>query len=206
MLCEQRSIMPTSNQSIHIRSAEHDDDWAVRQLFGALHAFNASLDPRFALADGWEQLLDEHLALVRETDRGLTLLAWDADEPVGLIMMDRHTDSRLFRHRQWVELLAIYVAPQVRGGSLARQLLAMGTTWAVECGYDRIQLYVTASNERAKEFYQRAGFKPVQEIWRLELDSNTHQWPGDMASFPDQEPLFPDHHDWIDNPNREDEE
>ena len=38
---------------LHIVHAQCSDCDAVVSLFGALHAYNASLDPHFALAVGW---------------------------------------------------------------------------------------------------------------------------------------------------------
>jgi ribosomal protein S18 acetylase RimI-like enzyme len=111
----------------------------------------------------------EHLVHTRAFGNGLTLLAWLGENPVGLLMMGVHLDSRLFRHRSWAELLALYIVPDLRGGALSERLLALGTAWARERGHERIQLYVTSSNERAKQFYARAGFQAAQEIWRLEL-------------------------------------
>lgn len=168
---------------ITIKHAEVGEDWAVRRMFQALHEFNASLDARFALAEGWERLLDEHLAHVRERDSGLTLLAWQANHPLGLLMMGSHTDSPLFRHRHWIELYAIYVMPEARGGDLARRLLHKGVAWARHRDYDRIQLYVTASNAAAQRFYANNGFKPVQEIWRLELHDPDDSTPLPAGSY-----------------------
>lgn len=161
----------TRDDVLTLRQAEDEDTWAVRQLFQSLHGLNADLDPMFALAPGWERLLDEHLEHVRATGNGLTLLAWEAGRPVGLIMMDGHTDSPLFRHRHWAELIALYVEPDVRGRQVSNALVREGVAWAHTRGYERVQLYVTASNERAKSFYARIGFEPVQEIWRLPLES-----------------------------------
>ena len=155
--------------TVVIRRAAPDEDWAVHRLFEALHRFNAELDPHFALADGWGALLDAHRAGERATGSGATLLAWAGDRPVGLLMMGAHQDSPLFRHRRWAELLALYVEPGARSGPLARDLLEAGMAWAREAGHTRVQLYVTASNQRAKRFYARAGFRCVQEIWRLDL-------------------------------------
>jgi|GEM_PF-1199091 len=172
-------IMTTDNPAIMIQSANPTDDWAVRQLFYDLHGFNAELDPRFALADGWERVLSEHLGHVRTTGHGLTLLAWQGSVPVGLLMMGVHTDSPLFRYRHWAELLAIYVVPSLRGSPLGERLVALGAAWAHENGYERVQLYVTAANAAAKRFYTRAGFHPVQEIWRRELGPATVPPPDD---------------------------
>lgn len=181
------------DQTITIRTAAPLDAWAVHHLFKALHTFNAELDPRFALSDKWEQVLGEHLTYVHTTGHGLTLLAWRQDEPVGLLMMGVHSDTPLFRHRHWAELLAIYVTPTVRGGPLADHLLALGAAWAHEQGYERVQLYVTASNEPAKRFYTRAGYQPVQEIWRLELGPATVPPPDD----PIWEAIYAHDHDLL---------
>lgn len=154
---------------IVITEAGADDDETVEALFGELHHFNAALDPRFALADGWEHVLAEHLAHTRSAGHGVTLLAWMSDRPAGFLMMDGHTDSPLFLHRHWAEVLALYVTSEVRGQGLADQLVTTGLRWAHSRGFDRVQLHVTATNERARAFYQTAGFAPVQEIWRREL-------------------------------------
>lgn len=155
--------------TLTIRRAMPADTWAVHTLFGALYRFNSELDPCFALSDTWEDVLDEHLAHVQVTGHGLTLLAWHGSAPVGLLMMGVHTDSPLFRHRHWAELLALYVTPAARGSGLAQRLILLGRGWAHAHGYERVQLYVTAANEHAQRCYARAGFCKTQEIWRREI-------------------------------------
>lgn len=165
------SIAPARLASI--RRAEPDDDSHVAALFHALHAFNASLDARFVLADGWEALLREHLAHERAHGHGITYLAHVAERPVGLLMMEGHTDAPLFRHRHWAEIVALYVVPAARGEGIADALLAEGFAWARDHGYNRVQLYVTSSNAPAKRFYQRSGFQPIQEILSRALELAT---------------------------------
>jgi hypothetical protein len=60
---------------IDIRPVTPDDASAVRALFGALHAYNAGLNPQFTLAEGWEQVLVKRLAQADDVERGLILLA-----------------------------------------------------------------------------------------------------------------------------------
>lgn len=168
------------------------DDYHVRRMFGALHAHNAALDPRFTLAEGWEHVLDQHLAHVRAAGHGLTLLAWIGALPVGLAMFDGHLDSPLFRHRRWCELLALYVEPAARGGGAADRLLDAGVRWARQRGYDRIQLYVTATNLPAKRFYARHGFRPTQEIWRREIHA-----AGESSHFPADEAVYAQGHELL---------
>jgi GNAT superfamily N-acetyltransferase len=166
-----RLMPPIDHRVVTVRRAGPGDEWAVHCLFAALHAFNATLEERFALADGWERLLADHLIQERETRRGVTFLAWDGADPLGLAMMSAHADSPLFRHRAWAELTALHVVPAARGRGIADLLLAAGSAWAEERGYAEVRLYVTSANERARRFYARSGFRPIQEVWTADLAS-----------------------------------
>lgn len=185
--------MTIDTRALTIRQATADDVWAVRKLFQGLHDFNASLDPRFALADNWERYLDEHLKLEWNGARSLTLVAWEEDRPIGLLMLAGYSDSPLFKYRHWAEILTLYIDPEVRGGLLAYRFIKMAKRWASENGYDRIQLYVTSTNDRARRFYEKAGFQSVQEVWRLELSEgweSSRRDDDDSTDYaPDQDPL-----------------
>jgi GNAT superfamily N-acetyltransferase len=176
----QRSPIYSCHGRLRIAEATPSDFEVVAELFGALHAHNAELDELFALADDWRDLLFEHFSRTVGSPAVLWLLAWDDSRPVGLLLMEHHVDSPLFRHRRWAELAAIYVAPEQRGSGLAQRFLEEARRWAAARGLDRIQLYVTASNARAKAFYANAGFQPVQEIWRIGVAPDA-----DAASLPD---------------------
>jgi len=142
---------------------------AAAGLFAALHQHNAALDRRFALADDWERLFREHFERTVGDPGALWLLAWHGQQPAGLLLMEAHHDSPLFRERHWAELVALYVAPEYRSAGLARRLVRTAYAWAAEHGFDRIQLYVTACNDGARGFYRRSGFRPTQEIWRCDV-------------------------------------
>jgi len=188
----QTEVTPT----FKLRTANLTDFEAVATLFEALHRFNASLDPRFELADNWRVLLHSHFQRTCTAAGALWLLAC-IDQPgiaahdgrngakrskaVGLLIMEAHEDSPLFKHRRWAELVALYVEPAYQGSGLAAQLVAHAQTWVAEHGFDRVQLYVTSSNKPAKEFYRRCGFHPVQEIWRLAV---TPSDPVDLPADP----------------------
>ncbi|MCS6802985.1 MAG: GNAT family N-acetyltransferase [Chloroflexota bacterium] len=165
---------------IRIAEAQRGDFDEVADLFGALHAHNAELDELFSLAENWRELLYDHFVRTVGTPSVLWLLAWDGPRAVGLLLMEQHLDSPLFRYRRWAELVAIYVVPEQRGSGLAQRFLEEAYRWAAARNLDRIQLYVTTSNERAKAFYANAGFRPVQEIWRIAVTP-----VADAASLPD---------------------
>ncbi|PDW04865.1 GNAT family N-acetyltransferase [Candidatus Viridilinea mediisalina] len=161
--------MQLDHVPFQLRPARAEDFWAVARLFEALHHFNAGLDRRFRLDADWERLLQQHFTLTHTAPGSLWLLAWCADAPVGLLLVEAHSDSPIFAERRWAELVALYVAPEQRGGPLAHQLVEQAKQWAAAKGFDRLQLYVTAHNERAKRFYTKCGLGPTQEIWRVDL-------------------------------------
>ncbi|NCC31022.1 MAG: N-acetyltransferase, partial [Chloroflexia bacterium] len=93
--------MTTSTDALTLRPAADGEYWAVARLFAELHHFNATLDPRFRLAAGWEPLLREHFIHTHTSAGALWLLAWRGDAPVGLLLIEAHTDSPLFAERRW---------------------------------------------------------------------------------------------------------
>lgn len=167
-----RHAIVTAQQcdAITIQAAAPEDEWAVRSLFGMLHATNAALEPRFALAADWPRRLVDRLAHERATGSGLTLLAWAGPEPVGLAMVASNPGEPMFRHPGWAELTAFYVTSELRGTGVADRLFAAARDWAQARQIREIRLYVTASNTRARRFYASAGLRPLQEIWLADVD------------------------------------
>ncbi len=75
-----------------VRPAAADEFWAVARLFGALHRFNASFDPRFRLADDWETRLRAHFAHSAAAPGALWLLASVGQD--GLVALWRPTQRK----------------------------------------------------------------------------------------------------------------
>lgn len=136
-------------EKLRILQAQLSDCDDVVALFGALHTYNAALDAHFALSDEWETLLRRQFCATYQHADRLYLLVKVDDQAIGLLIAAIHIDSPLFRHRQWVEVEALYVAPTHRHMGIARRLLNRAYDWAEAQGLSRVQLYVTASNERA---------------------------------------------------------
>lgn len=178
----QYAPVPGAQAQPHLLTARTEDFEAVATLFEELHQQNASLDPRFTLAENWRQLLEEQFRRTCSLSSALWLLAWEDEKPVGLLILENHLDSPLFHHHSWVELVALYVRASSRGTGLAQHLMSYARLWATERKTERMQLYVTTSNEHARAFYRRCGWKSVQEIWRLELPAQ------EPATLPDDGP------------------
>ena len=165
-LLESQAIYQNRLRIVSAQLADCDD---VVTLFGALHTYNASLDAHFALSDEWESLLRGQFRETWQDSDKLWLLVKDGERAVGLLIAGIHTDSPMFRHRRWVEVEAVYVAPSHRGMGLADRLLEQAYGWAEAQGLARVQLYVTASNERAQSVYSEQGFTITQAIMRKSL-------------------------------------
>jgi ribosomal protein S18 acetylase RimI-like enzyme len=56
------------------------------------------------------------------------------------------------------ELLAMWVAPEVRGTGLGEELIDAAAHWARKYGSSRLTLQVVETNDRARRAYERAGF------------------------------------------------
>jgi ribosomal protein S18 acetylase RimI-like enzyme len=62
-----------------------------------------------------------------------------------------------------VELYAIHVVPELVGTGIGRELMANALEQLREIGGERAVLWVLEENERARRFYDRAGWKPDGE-------------------------------------------
>ena len=154
-----------------IRRMRPADVSAIKALFRNLHAFNASLDPRFALSDEWEPHFDAAMQQALCGEGSLCLIACETgtNRLQGFALAAVHRDSGMWRCREWVEVEALYVEDAWRGRGLAEALLDGACDWAEGIGQAVVQLYVTASNERAIRFYRHEGFGESQAIMRKVL-------------------------------------
>jgi ribosomal protein S18 acetylase RimI-like enzyme len=143
----------------------------VKALFLALHAFNAALDPRFALSEDWEAHFDAEMGEALRGHEALCILVCEqgSGRICGFVLAAIHRDSRMWQYREWVEVEALYVEGERRGQGFASALLAHTYAWANSVGRDVVQLYVTASNKHALGFYRRQGFRETQAVLRKVL-------------------------------------
>lgn len=73
------------------------------------------------------------------------------------------------------EIPAIYLAPEVVGTGVGRDLFAEATAGLRKAGFERATLWVLEANERARRFYERAG-------WTLDGETSDHDF--DCANEP----------------------
>jgi ribosomal protein S18 acetylase RimI-like enzyme len=76
-----------------------------------------------------------------------------AERPVGLAALYRDAGDTAAG-----ELIQMWVAPEFRGGPVARGLLDEIFRWAAANGFSRVMAEVMAGNMRALAFYRKYGF------------------------------------------------
>jgi GNAT superfamily N-acetyltransferase len=85
-----------------------------------------------------------------------TFVALD-EGPVGLAALYRDEAAP-----ETGELLQMWVAPVVRGGTVAAGLIGEVSQWAAANGFSHIRAEVMAGNARALGFYRKCGFEPAE--------------------------------------------
>jgi ribosomal protein S18 acetylase RimI-like enzyme len=87
---------------------------------------------------------------------------------VGFVGTGRSTDPDLAADTAAVE--SIYLLPRVLGLGLGRLLLRTATSDLVERGFAKASLWVFTANDRARRFYEAAGWRPDGTAQMLDFD------------------------------------
>ena len=125
------------------------DDWAafrdvrLAALADAPYAFAGTLDTEAGYDERrWREWIG----------RSAFFLGWDGDRPDGMVGGYGQQDGG------W-HVISMWVAPQARGAGLAGRLIGAVARHARGQNAPTLTLWVTDGNDRARAFYQRAGFR-----------------------------------------------
>jgi RimJ/RimL family protein N-acetyltransferase len=102
-----------------------------------------------------------------------TLVAEERDRIVGFCGFSPSRDDDATERT--AEVLTIYLLPEVAGRGIGRHLFASAVDRLRSLGYDRATLWVMASNDRSRSFYERAG-------WSWDGTTSEHRF--DCANVP----------------------
>jgi RimJ/RimL family protein N-acetyltransferase len=124
------------------------------------------LDPERRRA-GWEQVLGAADRRGAATLLAETLLAERTGEVVAFadVRASRDADAD---PASVGELTSIYAVPEVWGGGVGRELLAVSVAHLAAAGYREATLWVLDTNDRARRFYAAAGWRPDGAVKRDE--------------------------------------
>lgn len=159
------------------------EDWqAVRNV--RLRAL--TLDPNAFCSSLERESAFDGQAWRNRVSSGITVLAWDGEDPVATISgkVDPHEDGGR-------EIVALWVAPSVRGEGLADALVHQVIDWARSESAHEVALWVAEDNEHALTLYERVGFAATGErdVMRPGVDQIRLRLPLLAVSLP--EPAAP---------------
>ena len=152
---------------IIIRAATPDDAESIVGVWKAIVAekIYSAVDCAFTIEGEREYL--ESLA-ARE---GIFLAETAERDVVGFQSIDQWT--RLFHSMDHVGQLGTFVLPQWRGLGVGSRLAAHTLQFARTVGYEKLVIYVRASNTGAQTFYAGLGFVPCGRLTRqLKIDGS----------------------------------
>ncbi len=136
----------------------------LRALLDSPTAFARTHDEEAAYPD---ELWQARIEMGAASESTASFLAFDeAGEPVGMVAIFRPDDQPEITP----DLVSMWVAPEWRGSDVARRLVDAALDWARSVGDDRVELWVTRGNDRAKAFYERLGFVVTGEFAPLPSD------------------------------------
>ncbi|HEY74820.1 MAG TPA: GNAT family N-acetyltransferase [Thermoflexia bacterium] len=138
---------------IHVRRATPDDAEAISAIWEVICAerVHSAVSHPFT-----PEQVRQYLTSL--SDREGVFVAEAGDEIVGFQSLDRwarYTDS--FDH---VAAVGTFVLPDWRGKGIGHRLAQHTFAFARAHGYEKLVVYVRASNARARTFYRSLGFVP----------------------------------------------
>lgn len=137
-----------------LNSADAEQYWALRleALQQNPEAFLTSYEDAVKRENPVEQTARNF-----ETDGNFTFGAFDENKLMGVVTLLQETPFKI-RHR--ANIFAMYVTPGKRGTGTGEALLAAAINKAKTIDeIEKLNLTVTAGNERAKKLYIKLGFK-----------------------------------------------
>lgn len=135
-----------------------DRDAYVREVHRLAPVGNPSRRDPGILADWLRRFASGDLDAERPMGHETFVAVGPNDEPLGWLAIQ--PDQEYFTGRDRAYVMVLLVAGGADGRGIGRALMARAETWAREHGYDEIALDVFANNDRAHDFYARAGFRP----------------------------------------------
>jgi ribosomal protein S18 acetylase RimI-like enzyme len=139
---------------IAIRRATPDDAASIHSIWAAIAA-----EKRYSAIDKPFSIEEERAYLQSLSEREAYFIAEASDH---MIVAFQSLDlwARVISSMDHVGQLGTFVLPAWRGRGIGKQLAQESLTFARGHGYEKIVIFVRASNTSAQGFYTGLGFKP----------------------------------------------
>lgn len=147
-------------RSVSIRRAAPDDATGICAIWKAIVA-----EKKYSAIDRPFTIEEERAYIqVLSTREGIFLAETAERRVVGFQTIDLW--ARPIRSMDHVAQLGTFVLREWRGRGIGRQLAAHTLAFARSAGYEKLVIFVRASNTGAQEFYKGLGFTPCGRLAR----------------------------------------
>jgi ribosomal protein S18 acetylase RimI-like enzyme len=155
------TIRPATTKDAQRLAEIHVNAWQA--------AYRGQLDDEYLDGLKVDDRLEQHRRSLQEQRADWrTWLAEDGGRVVGFAVTGPSEDADA--ERTTAEVYAIYLEPDRVGTGLGRDLFSHAVTDLRERGFDAVTLWVLETNERARRFYEAAGWKPDGTITSERVD------------------------------------
>lgn len=158
-----------------VRRARREDLERIADLWKAFLEEQTALDERLQMADDALERFrnDFPVWLSDETQR--VFVAEQEDKVLGFATAHRSGPPPIYAEVSEVYIDELYVAREVRGKGLGRQLAAAIRHWAEKLRADRLRLTMLAANDDARTFWEGQGARSFSQTFTIELTSDPRE-------------------------------
>jgi ribosomal protein S18 acetylase RimI-like enzyme len=140
----------------------------LEPLYRSLHGHHRAVSHLPVLADddlSWERRRAWYGRLLADGE-AFALVARAGGRPVGYAFVEvRDGDDDTWPYgRRMAELVTLSVAPDSRGGGVGSALMDAVDVELERRGVHDLEMFVMAGNDRAREFYERRGFRVGEHL------------------------------------------
>jgi ribosomal protein S18 acetylase RimI-like enzyme len=146
-----------------VRPGRRDDAPDAARLWTRSVEEHARYDRVYSAAPDAEKVMRRFLADLSSSSHSCLFVAEAGAEGeiVGFLSGELREGSPAFSPKTWAAVEDVYVIPELRSVGIGRDLFKAFQGWAHQKGATGVSLQVAAGNLRAREFYERLGFREV---------------------------------------------
>ena len=146
-----------------VRPGRRDDAAEAARLWMKSVEEHALYDRVYVAAPNAERTMRRFLADLSANSSSYSCLfvAEKDGEMIGFLSGELREGSPAFEPKTWAAVEDVYVVPEHRSSGVGRALFEECQKWAREKRANGVSLQVAADNARAREFYERLGFREV---------------------------------------------
>ncbi len=154
---------------IDIREADERDISAMVELWKEFIDFHAESEPFFTRTDTGPETIRQLLIERIFCKKSCVLVAEQNDKIVAYLQVEISSYPEVYRTHKYGCVSSLAVTGQFRRSGIGEQLFNEARRWFVNQGVHRIEVPVAVSNEMARAFWKKVGFRPYVEIFCTEV-------------------------------------